>query len=76
MRHKTAIFDLCHAWNGKPFLEVREADGSRLKLNQSLDKKCKIYTKIALWYLQEMNRAGGQITHDKSKVVASNLKGI
>lgn len=73
--HKTAVFDLCRAWNGKPYLEVREADGKRGKLNQSLDKKCKIYTRIALWYHWEMNRAEGQITHDKSKVAASNLKG-
>lgn len=72
-RHKTVIFDLCHAWNGKPYLEVREADG--YKLNQSLDKKCKVYARIALWYHPELNRARGQITHDKSKVAASNLKG-
>ncbi len=57
------------------YLEVREADGSRGKLNQSLDKKCKIYTRNALWYHREMNRAEGQITHDKSKVAAGNLKG-
>lgn len=74
-RHKTAVFDLCHAWNGKPYLEVREADGGRGKLNRSLDKKCKIYARIALWYHPETNRAGGQITQYKSKVAASNLKG-
>lgn len=39
MRHKAVISDLCHAWSGKLYLEVREADGSRGKLNQSLDEK-------------------------------------
>lgn len=69
------IFDSCHSWNGKLYLGVRKADGSTDKLNQLLDVKCKIYTRIALWYHWEMNRAGGQITCDKSKVAASNLEG-
>lgn len=54
---------------------MREADGSRGKLNQSLDKEMKIYARIALWYYWEMNRARFQITPETSKVAVSNLKG-